>query len=96
MKALKTLKLIIAAVVATTVSSTTVSTPVFAHSDNECIKDVHEFCGDSDDRCKKAGRLACLHHHASGGIPPPPPDPAYSTPDAGPSFSNSGPKLKAN
>ena len=94
---MKALKPILAPFVAAIVWSAAAGMPVFAHSDNACISDVHDFCGDSDLRCKKAGRLACLHHHASGGTPPPPPDPAYTGgSNAGPSFSISGPSLKAN
>jgi hypothetical protein len=88
-----TLKLTLVAFAAAFVSSTTVTTPVSAHSTNACVIDVYDFCG-SDHDCRISGALACQNHH-SGGTPPPAPDPTYSAPNGGQSFGNSTLKLKA-
>jgi len=90
---MKPLKLTLVAFAAVFVSSTTVTTPVSAHSVADCTKDAYDFCG-ADHDCRISGALACLYHH-QGGTPPPPPDPTYSIPNGGQSFGNSTLKVKA-
>lgn len=93
---MKTLHLTLVAFAAVLVSSATATSPVKAHSTNQCVIDAYDFCG-SDAECRKSGALACQFHH-QGGTPPPPPDPTFSAPATGPSYSIiSRPKtLKAN